>query len=65
LVPKVFDLLDVGRCILATYEGIGAIRVTITCMVVGHVAGVVAAFSSEEGKDTSILGFISNITCPS
>ena len=51
LVPKVIDnLLVAGRCVSATHEAIGAIRVTVICMALGHAAGVAAALASKEGK---------------
>ncbi len=46
LVPKTIDgLLAAGRCISATREGMGSIRVMGTCMALGHAAGTAAALA--------------------
>lgn len=49
LVPQRVDgLVVAGRCVSATHEGIGAIRVTVICAALGHAAGVAAALSAQK-----------------
>jgi hypothetical protein len=44
LIPRDLDnVLAAGRCIGATHESAGAIRVMINCMQFGHAAGAAAA----------------------
>ncbi len=44
LVPETFDgLLASGRCLSATRDALGAVRVMAICMATGHAAGVAAA----------------------
>ncbi len=48
LVPQELDgLLAGGRCMSATHDGLGSIRVMATCMATGHGAGVAAALSAK------------------
>ncbi|HOM81950.1 MAG TPA: FAD-dependent oxidoreductase [Armatimonadota bacterium] len=50
LVPrKVENLLVAGRCISATHEAHGAIRVMVNCMQFGQAAGAAAALCVREG----------------
>jgi len=53
LLVKGFDnLLVAGRCISATHEAQGAIRVMPTCIEVGQGAGVAAALAAKERTTT-------------
>ncbi|HET7770942.1 MAG TPA: FAD-dependent oxidoreductase, partial [Chloroflexota bacterium] len=48
LVPKgVEDLLVAGRCLSATHEAAGAVRVMPPCFAMGQAAGVAAALAAE------------------
>ena len=50
LVPKRMDgLLASGRCISATRDAIGSVRVMAICMATGHAAGVAAALAAQAG----------------
>ena len=50
LVPRDLDnVLAAGRCIGATHESAGAIRVMINCMQFGHAAGAAAAMTPAGG----------------
>jgi hypothetical protein len=50
LVPtKVNNLLVAGRCIGATHEAMGAIRVMSTCMAMGEAAGRAAKLAVRQG----------------
>jgi hypothetical protein len=50
LVPKRVDnLLVAGRCISATHEASGCIRVTTACMITGQAAGTAAALCAASG----------------
>lgn len=61
LVPKRVDgLLVAGRCVSATYEGQGAVRIMPNCMALGQAAGTAAALCVQKGVsprklDTGIL----------
>lgn len=61
LVPlKVDNLLVAGRCVSATHEALGAIRVMPCCFGMGEAAGAAAALSLEKGVlprklDTNLL----------
>ena len=61
LVPlDVENLLVAGRCISATHEGQGAVRIMPNCMALGQAAGVAAALCAKEGVtpralDTELL----------
>jgi hypothetical protein len=61
LVPlKVENLLVAGRCISATHEGQGAVRIMPCCAAMGQAAGTAAALSIKAGVsprrlDTQIL----------
>jgi hypothetical protein len=49
LVPKIVDnLLVAGRCISATHEAQGAIRMMPVCLVTGQAAGLAAALAANE-----------------
>ena len=51
LVPqKVTNLLVAGRCISATHEAMGAIRVMATCMAMGEAAGRAAKISVHDNR---------------
>ena len=51
LVPlKAENLLVAGRCISATREGAGCIRVTAQCMVTGEAAGAAAALCGQRDE---------------
>ena len=43
------NLLVAGRCISATHEAHGAIRVMVNCMQFGQAAGAAAALCVREG----------------
>lgn len=50
LLPKsVNNLLVAGRCISATHEALGAVRVMPPCFVTGEAAGTAAAIAVKEG----------------
>lgn len=50
LVPQTVDqLLVAGRCVSATSEASGAIRVMPPCMGLGHAAGTAAAIAARDG----------------
>jgi hypothetical protein len=54
LVPRDVDgLLVAGRCISATHEAAGSLRVMATCAATGHAAGVAAAISARTGISPS------------
>lgn len=49
LLPKsITNLLVAGRCISATHEALGAVRVMPPCFATGHAAGVAAALSIQQ-----------------
>jgi hypothetical protein len=50
LLPlKVDNLLVAGRCVSATHEALGAIRVMPFCFGMGEAAGTAAAISIQDG----------------
>jgi hypothetical protein len=50
LVPEQVDNLTVaGRCISATHEALGSVRVMYQCMALGQAAGTAAAICVEQG----------------
>jgi len=58
LMVKGFEnLMVAGRCISATHEASGSIRVTVQCMVTGEAAGTAAALCIEHDKNVRDLDF--------
>ena len=56
LIPEACDnLLVAGRCVSATHEALGAIRVQPICMAMGQAAGTAAALCAKEGVSPKIL----------
>jgi hypothetical protein len=61
LVPlEVDNLLIAGRCVSATHEGQGAVRIMPNCMALGQAAGTAAALCAKQGVkpralDTKVL----------
>ncbi|MCX6375643.1 MAG: FAD-dependent oxidoreductase [Armatimonadetes bacterium] len=56
LVPvEVDNLLVAGRCLSATHEGQGAVRIMPNCMALGQAAGVAAALCVKNGMKPRIL----------
>jgi hypothetical protein len=50
LVPKKIDgLLVAGRCLSATREAAGSVRMGAQCMASGHAAGVAASMAARDG----------------
>jgi hypothetical protein len=50
LVPQKIDgLLVAGRCLSATREAAGSVRMGAQCMACGHAAGVAAAMAARDG----------------
>jgi hypothetical protein len=50
LVPETVDNLTVaGRCISATHEALGSVRVMYQCAALGQAAGTAAAICVEQG----------------
>lgn len=55
IVKGVDNMFVAGRCISATHEASGTIRVTVQCMVSGEAAGTAAALCSEkDGASNSV-----------
>lgn len=50
---RVHNLITVGRCISATFEAQGAIRLTPIAGAIGHAGGVAAALAVKNGEKTS------------
>jgi succinate dehydrogenase/fumarate reductase flavoprotein subunit len=51
LVPETVDgLLASGRCVSASHDAMGSLRVMAVCMATGHAAGVAAALAALGGK---------------
>jgi hypothetical protein len=51
LVPEKIDgLLVAGRCLSATREAAGSVRMGAQCMACGHAAGVAAAMAGRDGR---------------
>ena len=46
---KVDGLLVAGRCLSATREAAGSVRMGAQCMASGHAAGVAAAMAARDG----------------
>lgn len=55
LPTKVDNLLVAGRCISATHEAMGAIRVMATCMAMGEAAGRAAKMAVREGSSPAAI----------
>lgn len=57
LVPqRLSNVLVAGRCLSASHEAHGSVRVTATCMAMGQAAGVAAALTAQAGlEDTRQL----------
>ena len=51
LIGKMKNLITVGRCISATFEAQGAIRVSPIAGAIGHAGGAAAALTVKEGID--------------
>lgn len=49
LNDKIENLITVGRCISASFEAQGAIRVTPIAGAVGHAGGIAAALAAAQG----------------
>lgn len=71
LVPReVANLLVAGRCISATHEALGAIRVMVNCMQFGQAAGAAAALCAGKGftprtlPPTLLRGLLLEQGCP-
>jgi ribulose 1,5-bisphosphate synthetase/thiazole synthase len=55
LIPLDFDnVLVAGRCVGATHEAAGAIRVMVNCMQTGQAAGIAAALSGHEVRGVEV-----------
>lgn len=56
LVPETVDgLLASGRCLSATHDALGSLRVMAVCMATGQAAGVAAALAASSGKPPRAL----------
>jgi hypothetical protein len=56
LVPETVDgLLTSGRCLSATHEALGSLRVMAVCMATGQAAGVAAALAARQGVTPRML----------
>ena len=50
LVPEKIDgLLMAGRCLSATREAAGSVRMGAQCMASGHAAGIAASMAARDG----------------
>ena len=59
LVPQGIDgLLVAGRCISASSEAAGAIRVMPPCMATGHAAGTAAALAVQKNTEARALPYL-------
>ena len=56
--PKVSNLITVGRCISATFEAQGGIRVTPIAGAIGHAGGAAAALAVKTGKCANELDIV-------
>ena len=55
LIPRDLDnVLAAGRCMGATHESAGAIRVMVNCMQTGQAAGMAAALAREDVREVAI-----------
>ncbi|MGE5532522.1 MAG: FAD-dependent oxidoreductase, partial [Bacteroidota bacterium] len=55
LIPQGFDnVLVGGRCMGATHEAAGAIRVMVNCMQTGQAAGIAAALPGDNVREVEV-----------
>jgi len=57
IVKGIDNMLVAGRCMSATHEASGTIRVTVQCMVSGEAAGTAAALCSKKGGLTNSVPY--------
>lgn len=55
LIPRDFDnVLVAGRCVGATHEAAGAIRVMVNCMQTGQAAGLAAGMMKDDVREVEV-----------